>query len=83
MAQLESATGVQSSFSANAYLLTPGTIIGTVPGTMRSIFWADAVTRRTMSSSFTANAWKVGGGRVTANATIIGRRRFTADAVLV
>jgi hypothetical protein len=80
---LESANRVQGTFTANAYLLNPGSIVESSAGTWRGIFWADAITKRTMSSSFTAQAWLTGGGKITMNAIIIGRRRFTADAVLV
>lgn len=83
IAQLESANRVQSTFTANAYLLTPGSIVEEAAGTWRGVAWADAVTRRTMSSSFTAGAWLTGGGRLTMDAIIIGRRTFTADAVLI
>jgi len=83
IAALESANRVQGTFAANAYLLSPGSIVESSSGTWRGIFWADAITKRTMAGSFTAQAWFTGGGRITMDAIIIGRRTFTADAVLI
>lgn len=81
--ELESANRLHGTFTANAYLLRPGSVVETAAGTWRGAIWADAITKRTLSGSFTTGAWLTGGGTISANAIIIGRRTFTADAVLV
>lgn len=82
MDALESSTHNVSSFTGDGIVLAPG---GTVSssGTVRSVYFADAVLKKIPSRSFTAQAFITRGGSFTANANIRFQGSLTADASLV
>jgi hypothetical protein len=80
---LESGNHYVFSFTGNGYILAPGTVVETSPGTWRGAFFMSAALKKNMTGSFTANAVITRGGRFTANAVIQGPRSFVAYAVII
>jgi len=80
---LTASTHRLSTFTLNAYVLAPGSTVGSAPGNIRSVFALNAVVKKTQTSSLTLNAYVIKGGTFTLNAWVRGYASFTLDAFVV
>lgn len=83
MATLASSNRHVATFAVNAYVLAPGSTVGSVPGNIRSIFTVKATVKKAGAGSFIIYAIVIKGGNFTINAWVRGHGTLTINAFVV